>query len=159
MNTRLTQEKIAATIAKITAGIEELNKERRIMDKYAMSGEQNHAWTCMLHFIGEDENGSITVPLSDIWQENLPGTEEMTVTLEADGDNGYYLALVDDGVVYDVEVEDVSFCLPASGFRYTEIDRLPAECTVQNILLHSALASLLTEAGVFEDETQYNKYR
>lgn len=159
MNTRLTEEKIAATIAKITAGIETLNKEHRIMQKYAMSSEQSEAWTCMLYFMGEDENGSITVPLSDIWQENLPGTEEMTVMLEADGDNGYYLALVDDGVVYDVDVEDVSFRLPAKGFSYTMIDGLPAECTIQNILLHSALVQLLTEAGVFEDETQYTEYR
>lgn len=159
MNTRLTEEKITTTVAKIVSDIESLNKEHRITQKYAMSGEQSYAWTCLLYHMGEDENGSITVPLSDIWREEIPGTEEMTVTLEGDGDSGYYMVLNDGGDVYDAEVEDVSFRLPASGFSYTMIDGLPAECTMQNILLHSALASLLTEAGIFEDETKYNEYK
>lgn len=159
MNTRLTRDQIAARIAEMKAGIEALNKEHQIMQKYAMSAEQGEAWTCMLYFMGEDENHSITVPLSDIWQENLPGTEKITVTLETTDEGEYYLAVNYDGDVYDTEVEDVSFRLPARGFSYTLIDGLPAECTLQNILLHTALATLLTDAGVFEDETKYNEYR
>lgn len=159
MNTRLTQEKIAAKIAEMRTGIEKLNKEHQIMQKYAMSAEQGEAWTCLLYYRSEAENGSITVPLSDIWCENLPGAEEMTVTLEVTDEGEYYLALNGNGVHYDAEVEDVSFRLPARGFSYTLIDGLPAECTVQNILLHTALVQLLTDAGVFEDEKQYNEYR
>lgn len=159
MNTRLTSDQIAARIAEMKTGIEKVHKEYPLTQKYAMSAEQGEAWSCMLYYAGEDENGHITVPLSDIWRENLPGTEEMTVTLEVADEGEYYLALIDDGVVYDVEVEDVSFRMPARGFSETMIDGLPAECTVQNILLHTALATLLTEAGVFEDETKYSEYR
>ena len=159
MITRLTKEMIAARMAEMRTGFENLNKEARIMQKYVMSPEQNEAWACLLYYMEADENHSITVPLSDIWQENLPGAEDITVTLEGAGDDGYYLAVNYDGDVYDVDVEDVSFRLPARGFSYTLIDGLPAECTVQNILLHTALVQLLTDAGVFEDETQYNEYR
>lgn len=154
MNTRLTQDQIAAKIAKIKSDNEEKKKKYGIRWEYAMSTEQAEAWTCLRDCITEGECSTITIPLSDIWQENLPGTENTTVkvTWFDDGlDADYYMGLYHNGTLYDTEFEDVFFRM-GPGFFLTEINDLPASDIMESIYLHSKLVSLMIKAGIFEDK-------
>lgn len=155
--TRLRKEDVAAKIA-------EMKRQNRKDKKFQMSrlliecditAEQLDAWICMRDYLSWKDDKTITVPLSDIWQEELPGKEETTVTLKYFKKDSthyyYYIALNHDGNVYDAEVEELSLPTPM-GFYLAEIDGLPAEYTMQSLALHSALVQLLTEAGIYDDE-------
>lgn len=131
------------------------NKRARIIRKYAMSEEQNDAWTRMRQYMNEAEDNYIDVPLSDIWCEELPGTEEMTVTLcksdVEDDDCDYYITLRHNGKIYNGYVEDLTTRFPFEYF-YTEINGHNNIHTMLNRLFHCELVRLLTKAGIFEDE-------
>lgn len=157
MNTRLTTDTVKTISEKIRTGLKEVDDKYPLVRKYAMSAEQNEAWACMMYMEGHSDDG-VTVPLSDIWRGEIPGAGDMTVSLDRT-DDGLYLALTDAcGTVRDTDVDEIMYSLPR-GYSDTYQSGFPLDYWIQNQLLHTALVRLMTEAGLFEDETKHNEYR
>ena len=155
-NTRLTKEDRTAIIDRMRSDIRKNNKYglAHLLEKCAMNMEQLEAWICMIDYVTMWGRNVITVPLSDILQGEIPGTEGTSVTLKHFTKNSacyYYMALNYDGNVYDAEVEELSL-ITSEVSSLAEINGLPVDYTLQSLPLHSALVQLLTEAGIVEEE-------
>lgn len=145
----LTDERIRETISRMRADYAAYDKENTRYDRYRLTDARSDAWTCLIHEKDSLPGECVTVRLADLWQETIPGTEDAAVELHRTDGDDWYIALWTDGRVYEAEVQDIWFLLPQPALR-TGKDGFPEVVRIQSMLLHSALVSLMEEAGILE---------
>lgn len=150
MRLNFTDEILKETISRMRADYAAYGKQNSEYDRYGLTDARSDAWTYIIHEKDSRPDEGVTVPLADIWRDELPGIEDATVALDrADNGEDWYLALWKDGLVYEAEVQDIWFSLPQSALRIGK-DGLPEAVRIQNMLMQSALAGLMADAGILE---------